>query len=173
MNAHHLTTFVYETFGQQFGDLILAGYGEKPGGGRRRLYLTESGDGAEADWMIELVAFRLPCEDDHQGENELAREQYMAAVEIFSGNSDIMKEYRGDTYLRWATQEYEWSYPDNAETYFSEARRIFESKANPIARRRSIARLNDHMDRIYPSSLPAHEKHEQSEVAAEEAQQPI
>jgi tetratricopeptide (TPR) repeat protein len=85
----------------------------------------------------------------NQGEHELAREQYMAAVEIFSGDSDIMKEYRGDTYLRWATQEFEWSYPDNAETYFNEARLIFESKSNPIARQRSVARLNDHIDHIH------------------------
>jgi tetratricopeptide (TPR) repeat protein len=104
----------------------------------------------------------------NQGEHELAREQYMASVEIFSGDSDIMKEYRGDTYLRWATQELEWSYPDNAKTYLSEAKQIFESKANPIARRRSVARLNDHIDHVYSSSLPAREKQKQPEVAAED-----
>lgn len=104
----------------------------------------------------------------NQGEHDLAREQYMASVEIFTGDSDIMKEYRGDTYVRWAMQELEWSYRDNAEIYFSEAKQIFESKANPIARRRSVARLNDHIDQIYSGSLVAGKKQTQSEVAAED-----
>jgi hypothetical protein len=61
MSAHPLTTFVYETFGQGFGDLLLAGYGAQPAGGRRKLYLTESEAGVETDWVIELVAKRPPC----------------------------------------------------------------------------------------------------------------
>jgi hypothetical protein len=64
MSRHPLTRFVYETFGQQFGDLILAGYGAEPGGGRRKLSLTESDEGAEAHWVIELVAYRHPCGDE-------------------------------------------------------------------------------------------------------------
>jgi tetratricopeptide (TPR) repeat protein len=105
----------------------------------------------------------------NQGEHGRAREQYMAAVENFSGDSDIMREYRGDTYLRWATQEFEWSYPDNAETYFNEAKLIFESKTNPIAKQRSIARLTNHINQIHSGSLPTHESDKQSEVVAEEA----
>jgi hypothetical protein len=64
MSAHPLTTFVYETFGQGFGELLLAGYGAEPGGSRRKLYLTESEAGAENDWVIELVAYRPLCGDD-------------------------------------------------------------------------------------------------------------
>src|SRR5438270_13209111 len=64
MSAHPLTTFVYETFGQQFGDLLLAGYGAKPGGGRRILYLTELEDRVGADWVVELVAPRPPCDEE-------------------------------------------------------------------------------------------------------------
>src|SRR5437588_10828088 len=64
MSTHPLTRFVYETFGQQFGDLLLAGYGAGPGGGRRKLYLTESEGEAEAAWVIELVATRPPCGDE-------------------------------------------------------------------------------------------------------------
>jgi hypothetical protein len=64
MIAHPLTRFTYETFGQQFGDLLLAGYGEKPGGGRRMLHLTESEAGARADWVIELIGNHLPCGDE-------------------------------------------------------------------------------------------------------------
>lgn len=64
MSTHPLTRFVYETFGQQFGDLLLAGYGAGPSGGRRKLYLTESEGEAEAAWVIELVATRPPCGDE-------------------------------------------------------------------------------------------------------------
>jgi hypothetical protein len=64
MSAHPLTRFVYETFGQQFGDLLLAGYGAEPGGRRRKLYLTESEAGVETAWTIELVARRAPCRDE-------------------------------------------------------------------------------------------------------------
>jgi hypothetical protein len=64
MSAHPLTTFVYETFGRQFGDLLLAGYGAEPDGRRRRLYLTESEAGVEIGWVIELVARRPPCRDE-------------------------------------------------------------------------------------------------------------
>jgi hypothetical protein len=64
MNLHPLTTFVYETLGQQFGDLLLAGYGEEPGSGRRKLYITESETEGEANWVIELVTFRPLCGDE-------------------------------------------------------------------------------------------------------------
>lgn len=64
MSAHPLTTFVFETFGRQFGDLLLTGYGAEPGGERRRLYLTESDAGDETGWVIEHVASRPPCRDE-------------------------------------------------------------------------------------------------------------
>lgn len=64
MSTHPLTTFIYDTFGQQFGDLLLAGHGAEPGGGRRRLYLTESEAGVKTDWVIKLVARRPPCRDE-------------------------------------------------------------------------------------------------------------
>jgi hypothetical protein len=58
--AHPLTTYVYQTFGRQFGELLLTGYGAEPGGGHRKLYFTESG----ARWAIELVAQYQPCLDE-------------------------------------------------------------------------------------------------------------
>jgi hypothetical protein len=64
MSAHPLTTFVSETFGRQFGELLLAGYGAEPGGRRSRLYLTEQDGGVKTRWVIELVAHRPPYGDD-------------------------------------------------------------------------------------------------------------
>jgi hypothetical protein len=64
MSAHPLTTFVSETFGQQFGDLLLAGYGAEPGGKCGRLYLAERDGRVEAGWVIELVAHRHPFGDE-------------------------------------------------------------------------------------------------------------
>lgn len=64
MSAHPLTTFVTETFGRQFGDLLLAGYGAEPDGKRWKLYLTEQDGGVEARWVIELVARRPPYGDE-------------------------------------------------------------------------------------------------------------
>lgn len=64
MSAHPLTTFVSETFGRQFGDLLLAGYGAEPGSKCERLYLTELDAGVEAGWVIELVARRPPYGDE-------------------------------------------------------------------------------------------------------------
>src|SRR5205085_10130514 len=64
MSAHPLTRFVYETFGQQFGDLILAGYGAEPGGGQKKLSLTEADEGTETHWVIEVVASRHPSGDE-------------------------------------------------------------------------------------------------------------
>ena len=64
MSAHPLTTYVYETFGQQFGGLLLTGYGLEPGRARRRLYVTESEEGMETDWVIRLVTSHLPCRDE-------------------------------------------------------------------------------------------------------------
>jgi hypothetical protein len=60
MRAHSLTTFVYQTFGQQFGALLLAGYGAKLSSKHRKLYFTET----EARWVIELVTRRQPCRDE-------------------------------------------------------------------------------------------------------------
>jgi hypothetical protein len=64
MSAHPLTTFIYETFGRQFGDLLLAGYGAEPGGKCERLYLTEQDGGVEARWVIELVSRHPPYGDE-------------------------------------------------------------------------------------------------------------
>jgi hypothetical protein len=64
VSAHPLTTFIYETFGRQFGTLILAGYGEEPDGRNKRLYLSKSDAGEETSWVIEMVARRPPCSDD-------------------------------------------------------------------------------------------------------------
>ncbi|HST50609.1 MAG TPA: hypothetical protein VLJ61_01260 [Pyrinomonadaceae bacterium] len=64
MSAHPLTKFINETFGEQFGSLILAGYKAEPDGKRRRVYLTESEAGTETDWVIELVSSRLPCGEE-------------------------------------------------------------------------------------------------------------
>lgn len=63
MTAHLLTTFLYETFGQQFGDLLLAGYGEEPGGKPKRLRLTESKAEGETAWVIDLVG-DPPCREE-------------------------------------------------------------------------------------------------------------
>jgi hypothetical protein len=64
MSTHPLTTFIYETFGQQFGELLLSGYGEEPSGRHRKVYLTESDAGVETGWVIELVSRRLPCHNE-------------------------------------------------------------------------------------------------------------
>lgn len=64
MDVHPLTTFVYDTFGQQFGDLLLAGYGAEPEGKRKRLYVTESDAGVKINWTIELIARRPLCRDE-------------------------------------------------------------------------------------------------------------
>src|SRR5215204_1818038 len=60
MGAHPLITYVYETFGQQFGGLLLAGYGEEPGGAPGRIYVIEQAVGEETNWVIKLVTNRLP-----------------------------------------------------------------------------------------------------------------
>src|SRR5437763_577690 len=63
MSTHPLTTFIYQTLGQQFGNLILAGYGIEPSNKDRKRYLTKLEDGVEIDWEIELVSDDLPCRD--------------------------------------------------------------------------------------------------------------
>lgn len=64
MGIHPLVTFVYDTFGQQFGGLLLTGYGAEPRRVRRMLYITESESGVETDWVIRLVTSHLPCRDE-------------------------------------------------------------------------------------------------------------
>jgi hypothetical protein len=64
MDVHPLTTFVYDTFGQQFGDLLLVGYGAEPEDKRRKLYVTELEAGTEINWTIELIACRPLCCDE-------------------------------------------------------------------------------------------------------------
>jgi hypothetical protein len=64
MSTHPLARFTYETFGEQFASLVLAGYEAEPDGGQVKVYLTESEGGEETDWVIELVAFRHPCGDN-------------------------------------------------------------------------------------------------------------
>jgi hypothetical protein len=61
MDVHPLTTFVYDTFGQQFGDLLLTGYGAEPEDKRRQLYVTELQAGTEINWTLEIITCRPLC----------------------------------------------------------------------------------------------------------------
>jgi hypothetical protein len=58
--SHHLTEFVRRTFGEQFGAVLLAGYGEEAALRESRLHLTEpTGGGAEAEWQL-VISGKLP-----------------------------------------------------------------------------------------------------------------
>lgn len=63
-NTHHLVTFVYQRLGQQFGDLLLAGYDVEPSKKKRLINFTEREAGIEIEWVIELVSNTLPCCDE-------------------------------------------------------------------------------------------------------------
>jgi hypothetical protein len=76
------------------------------------------------------------------GELNQGREQYEAAVAVFSGDSDTMRFYRGDTYMRWASQELDWSFVGNASQLFERARAEFTSQQNPNSKNRNLQRLD-------------------------------
>ena len=71
------------------------------------------------------------------------REQFSVAVDIFSGDSDIVKFYRGDTYVRWGMLEREWGFNDSADQLFESARAEFASQQNPFARERNMRRVTN------------------------------
>jgi tetratricopeptide (TPR) repeat protein len=77
-----------------------------------------------------------------QGEHASARGLFDKAIEIFSGDSDRMKENRGETFYRWAKSEFEWGFSENAEDLFKRARKEFESKLNRVTKERSLSRLD-------------------------------
>jgi hypothetical protein len=89
-----------------------------------------------------------------QGETERAREQYSVALGVFSGESDISKFYRGDTYLRWGSQELDWSYRENANQLFECARAEFDSQRNPISKRRNLQHLSSLINSTTPLERP-------------------
>jgi hypothetical protein len=64
MSADPLTSFVSETFGRQFAELILAGCRAEPSSKRMKFYVTESDVGVETRWAIELISRRSPCRDE-------------------------------------------------------------------------------------------------------------
>jgi hypothetical protein len=64
MSAHPLTTFVYETFGQQFGALLLAGYGEESPAGSKVFHYSDTEAVGQVEWAVELIADRLPYRDE-------------------------------------------------------------------------------------------------------------
>jgi hypothetical protein len=61
VTVHPLKIFLYETFGQKFGDLISAGYGDEPNCMHQKLHIIESKAGEEIHWTIEIVGDYLPC----------------------------------------------------------------------------------------------------------------
>jgi hypothetical protein len=63
-NTHYLATFVYQRLGQQFGNLLLAGYKAEPSPKKRLINFIEREGGIEIEWVIELVADTLPCRDE-------------------------------------------------------------------------------------------------------------
>jgi hypothetical protein len=64
VSTHPLISFVSETFGQQFADLVLAGYGTEPDSGPLRLHTTASDNEIQTRWIIELIADPIPSGDD-------------------------------------------------------------------------------------------------------------
>ncbi len=79
----------------------------------------------------------------NQGEHARARKKFEEAVGFFSGGSDRMKEYRGDTYVRWAAVEFEWERFKEAGALFERAELCLKSKLSPVSRDRSLHRLGD------------------------------
>lgn len=61
---HPLVSFVYQRLGQQFGDLLLAGYNELPSRTMKQFTYNETEDGIEIEWVIELIADTMPCYDE-------------------------------------------------------------------------------------------------------------
>lgn len=64
MGTHPLVTFVQDTFGQQFSDLLPAGYGAEPSSRHKGLFLMESEGEVESAWVIKLVARHPPCREE-------------------------------------------------------------------------------------------------------------
>ncbi len=53
---HPLIEFVYRTFGERFGSLLLAGYSEAAPPKKRTFLFTEHYAGVEIDWMVEVIS---------------------------------------------------------------------------------------------------------------------
>jgi hypothetical protein len=64
VTIHPLTIFLYETFGQKFGDLISTGYGDEKNSRHQRLHITEFKAVEAIHCTIELVGDYLPCGDE-------------------------------------------------------------------------------------------------------------
>lgn len=71
------------------------------------------------------------------------REQYARALDCFRGDVDRLKHFRGDTYERWAAQEFEWSNPTESHRLLELAIPEFESLSNPSRRRYEVERVRD------------------------------
>jgi hypothetical protein len=63
-NAAPLVEFVYQTFGQHFGDLLLTGYGEAFPPEKRSFLFTEHYGAVEIDWVIDVVSDQPPCREE-------------------------------------------------------------------------------------------------------------
>jgi hypothetical protein len=62
--APPLVEFVYRTFGERFGGLVMAGYGEAvPSKKRSFLFVEYCGD-VKIDWTIDVVSNQAPCGEE-------------------------------------------------------------------------------------------------------------
>jgi hypothetical protein len=59
-SASPLVKFVYQTFGERFGGLLLAGYGDASPPKKRSFLFTEPHGDVAIDWVIEIVSDRPP-----------------------------------------------------------------------------------------------------------------
>ncbi len=55
---HPLADFVYSTFGQPFGELMMAGYGETSPPGKKSFSLTEEHAAGQIEWVMEVTSSR-------------------------------------------------------------------------------------------------------------------
>jgi hypothetical protein len=62
--APSLVKFVYQTFGERFGGLLLAGYGQTALADKQSFIFTEIYGNMKIDWMIDVVSDDPPCGEE-------------------------------------------------------------------------------------------------------------
>lgn len=98
--AHPLLEFVYGTFGEHFGGLLLAGYGEDEPPKKRTFLVNERRGGVGIDWVVEAVSDNPP-----RGEEPLV---FAALLRLMLGRRPVTEPF----YFEMADLMAELGWPD-------------------------------------------------------------
>ncbi len=84
-----------------------------------------------------------------QGRHEQGRRSYQQALDILNNDTDFNKSVNGYTYQMWMVSEAAHRFNEEAETYYTRAKRLLDSVSHPVMKQNDLNRLEKAREGVF------------------------